>query len=55
MLGDVGGLLDGLKLIGSLLMFLFHLVRGDPLQDFILKAIFKRERESEVKSNDFDL
>ena len=26
MLGDVGGLLDGLKLIGSLVMFLFHLL-----------------------------
>ena len=55
MLGDVGGLLDGLKLIGSLVMFLFHLMRGDPLNDFLLKAIFKRERRNKENTNDFDL
>ena len=42
MLGDVGGLLDGLKLIGSLVIFVLRLVIGDPLQDFLLRAIFKR-------------
>ena len=53
MLGDVGGLLDGLKLIGSLIMFFFHLIRGDPLQEFLLKAIFKKE--AEVENSDADL
>ena len=42
MLGDVGGLLDGLKLIGSMVIFVLHLIRGDPLQDFLMRAIFKR-------------
>ena len=42
MLGDVGGLLDGLKLIGSMVIFLQHLIRGDPLQDYLLRAMFKR-------------
>ena len=53
MLGDVGGLLDGLKLIGSLVMFIFHLIRGDPLQDFLLKALFKRGEKE--KSDGLDL
>ena len=53
MLGDVGGLLDGLRLIGSLVMFFFHLIRGDPLQDFLLKALFKRGEKE--KSDGLDL
>ena len=52
MLGDVGGLLDGLKLLGSGVMFLFHLIRGDPLQDFLMKTIFKKGKE---ESKDVDL
>ena len=52
MLGDVGGLLDGLKLLGSGVMFIFHLIRGDPLQDFLMKAIFKKGNE---ESKDVDL
>ena len=52
MLGDVGGLLDGLKLLGSGVMFIFHLIRGDPLQEFLMKTMFKKGNE---ESKDVDL
>ena len=41
MLGDVGGLLDGLKLFGSMVMTMLHFVKGDPLQATIVQALFK--------------
>ena len=40
-LGDVGGLKDALILIGSLLMQVFSIVVGNPLDNYLLRALFK--------------
>ena len=42
-LGDVGGLLDGLTAIGSLLMTIFFFLFGNPLDSYLLKSLFKTE------------
>ena len=42
-LGDVGGLLDGLTAIGSLLMTFFCFLFGNPLDSYLLKSLFKTE------------
>ena len=52
MLGDVGGLLDGLKLLGSGVIFLFNLIRGDPLQAFLMRSIFRKGTREESKEVD---
>ena len=52
MLGDVGGLLDGLKLLGSGVIFLFNLIRGDQLQAFLMRSIFKKGTREESKEAD---
>ena len=40
-LGDVGGLNDGLSIIGGLLMRLYFLIAGNPLDSYLLQALFK--------------
>ena len=40
-MGDVGGLKDSLILIGSLLMQVFSIVVGNPLNNYLLGALFK--------------
>ena len=35
-LGDIGGLLDALTVIGSFLMTIYTLIIGDPLDSYIL-------------------
>ena len=42
-LGDVGGLLDGLTAVGSLLMTFFCFLFGNPLDSYLLKSLFKTE------------
>ena len=51
MLGDVGGLLDGLQLIGSIFMLFFRFISGNPLQAHLLKALFKYRIESKVRDD----
>ena len=41
-LGDVGGLLDGLKLIGGLLVSAYTFIVGNPLNAYLVNALFKR-------------
>ena len=41
LLGDIGGLKDSLILIGSLLMQVFSIAVGNPLNNYLLGAIFK--------------
>ena len=43
-IGDVGGLKDGLCLIGSFMIQFYTLVVGDPLNKYLLKSLFKVER-----------
>ena len=42
LLGDVGGLFDGLFRIGSILIYIYGLIFGDPLRSNLLKNIFKK-------------
>ena len=42
-LGDVGGLKDGLFILGSLLMQIYTLICGSQLSKFLLEALFKVE------------
>ena len=46
-LGDIGGLYDALHIIGALLMLSHSIIRGDQLEAFLLRSVFKRE----VKKN----
>ena len=39
MLGDVGGLVDGLRFIGTILIYFFNFLRGDPLQSYLVGAV----------------
>ena len=43
MLGDVGGLKEGLNVIGSFAMAIYSLIIGDPLEAILLGSLFKVE------------
>ena len=47
MLGDVGGLLDGLRLLGGILMSAYTLTIGNPLNAFLINRLFKRNKVSD--------
>ena len=51
-LGDVGGLSDALRLLGSGIMYLYTLAFGNSLNMFLLRKIFIRDskRGKEIKS-----
>ena len=42
-LADVGGIHDGLRIIGSMFMSLYSFAFGSPLDAFLLKSLFKRK------------
>ena len=42
-LGDVGGLLDGFRLVGGIVMTVYTLVVGNPLSAFLVNSLFKKE------------
>ena len=44
-LGDVGGLLDALRLIGVVLMAFYTLIMGNPLSGYLVNSLFKRGKE----------
>ena len=41
LLGDVGGLLDGLTAIGGFFMTVYCFIIGDPLECFLFSRLFK--------------
>ena len=43
MLGDVGGLLDGLTVIGSFFMTIYSFIVKDPLEAYLFSSLFKTE------------
>ena len=43
-LGDVGGLFDGLRGIGFLVMLVYKLILGDPLNNFLINMLFKKDK-----------
>ena len=49
--GDVGGLKEGLNVLGSLLMAIYSLIIGDPLEIYLLGSLFKVEgKNSDTKA-----
>ena len=43
MLGDVGGLLDGLPVIGGFLVTIYSCLIKDPLESYLFGSLFKTE------------
>ena len=41
--GDVGGLLDGLKLVGAMLMTFRSMILGNPFSSFLLSSLYKKD------------
>ena len=41
LLGDVGGLFDALEILGKLFISVYFLLRGNPIEKYLLEAIFK--------------
>ena len=50
-LGDVGGLFDGLKVVGGIIVSMYNIVLGDPLQIYLLKSILKVEKKHKSGRN----
>ena len=53
-LGDVGGLLDALRLIGMFLCAIYTFIRGDLLTYFLLNKLFKKVRHRNRSNNETD-
>ena len=51
-LGDVGGLKDGLYLCGYIIMQAYTLIIGNPLNNYLLEALFKVEKSKKMSSHD---
>ena len=51
LIGDVGGLLDGLTAIGGFLITIYSFIVGDPLESYISKSVFKIDTEKIDQSN----
>ena len=52
LLGDVGGLFDALKAIMSYFVALNFVILGNPINDYLLKAIFLQDK-SNMKGNNY--
>ena len=46
LLGDIGGLFDALKIISGFLISLNFAVFGDPMNQFLLQALFLRQKRN---------
>ena len=53
-LGDVGGLMDALRLIGQFLMTLYTLIIGNPLSAFLVSSLFKRGRNIKARKRNLN-
>ena len=49
LLGDVGGLLDALSGISSVIIFLYFSVTGNPIHEYLLNALFMRNPKQDAK------
>ena len=47
-LGDVGGLYEGLRGIGFLLLMIISKVAGNPLDKFLIKRVLKSDKSSDA-------
>ena len=50
-LGDVGGLVDGLRLCGYMLVAFLQFLLGNPLNRFLIESLFKREANASVSTS----
>ena len=50
LLGDIGGLFDALKGISSFIVAFYFNVFGDPIQSYLLTALFLRNPKEESKN-----
>ena len=51
LLGDIGGLLDGLKGISSVLISFYFYLFGDPIHSYLLKALFLQNPQATEELN----
>ena len=54
-LGDVGGLYDALRTIGSVIMLIYTFFRGDLLENFLISSIFFRERKQNIQNDEITI
>ena len=50
-IGDVGGLFDGLTILGGIIMSAYNLIVGNPLQVYLLNSIMKVAKKPIPNSN----
>ena len=50
MLGDIGGLNEGLAKLGSIMMAIYSVIIGDSLENHLLASLFKVEDQNLNKS-----
>ena len=48
LLGDVGGLFDALKGIMSFVVTIYFQIFGNPLDEYLLKAVFRKNPKKEI-------
>ena len=54
-LGDVGGLFDALKGLGTLFFIVYSFICGDQLEVFLLETVYKRENKTNHLYKSFDM
>ena len=52
LLGDVGGLFDALKASGSVIVAIYFVLRGNPLEKYLLETIFKSKINATKRVSD---
>ena len=43
LLGDIGGLFDALKAIASILLTIIFALTGNPIEEFLISLVYKRD------------
>ena len=51
-LGDLGGLYDALLVLGYVMIFLFKIIVGNELEDYLLKVLFTRKYKRDPSTTD---
>ena len=46
-LGDIGGLLDALRIVAQLIIVVSFSIFGNPMHEYLLKGVFMREAKFE--------
>ena len=51
LLGDIGGLFDALKGIFSILLSMNFAIFGNPIQEFLLRLIYRKDDKKLIKTD----